>query len=107
MKYVPEIVEAPIVSGVVDAKDVIELRDLCAQAQIPYRFFGGNPPAIGFHKDRNVKARLPNGRRLLLVDSRSLPSTNPERAIRALEILAHGFHDLAARESVRGLFGVD
>lgn len=41
---------------------------------------------------------------LALMDGTSLPSVEPIRSVRILEILAHGFHDYAARECVRGLF---
>ena len=54
----------------------------------------------GFH----VKTKTPDGRWALVVGTASLPAEDPEHAVRILEILAHCFHDYAARESVRGLF---
>lgn len=90
--------------------------DLCRRAGLRPRVSG--PLAS---ERRIVLGDLPTarvvhaGRWLLCIDRRDLRAAQDgiqdgildeaQEALRALEILAHAFHDYAARECVRGLFG--
>lgn len=48
----------------------------------------------------------PEGQPVYAINSEPLPQRDPERSLRILEILAYGFFDYAARESIcgRGIF---
>jgi len=79
----------------------VDLATLCSLAEIPLRVTTGASPYILVRKgERTSSVRhlrwFIDGRPALLVDY----SWSPDRvsAIRVLEILAHGFHDYAARE---------
>jgi hypothetical protein len=84
------------------------LRDLCSVAGIPYRYIGGNLPYIGFSRGSgNLRAIDAKNHRVLVVDLAQLAATTrDEQAIRIIEVLAHSFHEYAARECARGLFGL-
>lgn len=83
------------------------VREVCEQAFIRYRVSGGNPPHIVIWSIPHHGYTLTDsGLTWYAVSDLGLPSTEQERALRILEILAYGFQDYFARESVcgRGLF---
>jgi len=76
---------------------------LCAVAGIPYRVSDGNQPLVVMWDGPGHSYTISdNGRRVLAVDRHGLPRGRRERALRILEILAYGFFDYAARESIVG-----
>lgn len=81
--------------------------EIAARAGIRYRVSGGPQPRVvlwsGPGHGRTVGD---DGNLVYGVDRAGLPQRDPERAARILEVLAHGFFDYAARESVcgRGIF---
>jgi hypothetical protein len=83
------------------------LRELCETAGIPYRYIGGSLPFIGLSRcSGNLRAVDMNNHRVLVVDlAQFSASTREEEALRIIEVLAHSFHEYAARECARGLFG--
>lgn len=86
---------------------VTTIKELCVQASIPYKYAGGELPFVGISSGTgNLRAVDEHNHRVLVVDEAELTAHTPtERALRLLEVLAHSFHEYAARESVRGLFG--
>ncbi len=94
----------------VNVQERLDVATLCARGEIPYRVTGGNPLSVVVFTPKEARERghfrhCEDGRPVALVDGTDLPVAEPERSIRLLEILAHGFHDYAARECARGLFG--
>lgn len=84
--------------------DVLTLSE---RAGVRYRVSGGRVPFVAFHRDRGHQRTLTHdGRTLYVVDVDGLPERDPERALRILEILAFGFNDYGARETLcgRGIF---
>lgn len=85
----------------------------CARAEIPFRVTGGPIRKARLCPDLPTHAWTVTETEGLvyLVAGPCLPeSPNPTiEALRVLEVLAHGFHDYGARESVcqKGLFAVD
>ncbi len=75
------------------------LSGLCAQAGIPLKATAPYRPVVVRHSVEQL--RMP-GADVVGVPVEDVAS--PEAAIRALEALAHSFHDHAARACVRGLF---
>ena len=86
---------------------VTTIKELCAQADIPYKYLGGELPFAGISSGTgNLRAVDERNHRVLVVDEEQFTAHLPaERALRILEVLAHSFHEYAARECVRGLFG--
>ena len=83
------------------------VKELCERAQIRNRATGGPQPIIFlWNKPHHGQTIRDNAQRVYAISSRSLPQCDPERSLRLLEILAHGFHDYAAREALcgRGFF---
>lgn len=83
------------------------IASLCARANVRYRVTGGKHPRVAFwdgpgHGHTVTDSNEP----IYIIDRASLPQSGPDRALRALEILAYGFQDYASRESVcnRGYF---
>lgn len=81
----------------------IRVRDLCELAGIPHRVTSPHTPAVVLH--RGPGHFVGRNRYYVGLDRRTFSRTDVD-ALRILEILAHGFHDYAARESIcgRGLF---
>jgi hypothetical protein len=80
-----------------------DVESLCRRAGIRYRVTGGRQPLVAFwNGPTHGYTVTPDSRRLYVIGRASLPRDDQERALRALEILAYGFHDYAARESVCG-----
>lgn len=103
---IPRILQPVVHRGSVpDAGFETTLSQLCNQAGIPVR--ASRPP-------RRIHVVLGEERQLRLPDADivgipgGLDPEGPEAALRALEALAHAFHDHAARACVcgRGLFGI-
>jgi hypothetical protein len=89
------------------AAQTTTLRDLCSAAGIPYRYIGGTLPYIGLSRGSgNLRAVDASNHRVLVVDlAQFSATTREEEALRIIEVLAHSFHEYAARECARGLFG--
>lgn len=81
----------------------LSLRRLCDMAGVSFRVTSPHVPAVILHPGTDHFFG-PSG---YYVGTRGPFDGAPESALRILEILAHGFHDYAARECVcgRGLFG--
>jgi hypothetical protein len=76
---------------------------LCAVAGISYRVAGGNQPLVVlWGGPGHAYTVTDHGGRIFAVDRNGLPRLKRERALRVLEILAYGFFDYAARESIVG-----
>lgn len=87
------------------SSETVTVRSLCIQAGIRCRVSGGFHPVIKLGRfGGHFRGSDAENRSVLFVNTEKLPSETTERSIRILEILAHSFHDYAARESVRGLF---
>lgn len=102
----PDFLETGLPSG-----DCRPVSAWCAEAGIPYRVSGGRDPLVYLSTELPRHAwTMQAGQRIYGVAAGMLPETRDvrEQALRVLEVLAHGFHDYGARESVchRGLFGV-
>ena len=69
---------------------------------------GSTVPRVGLSKGLgNMRSVDAVNRRVLVVDVEQFHAETPhERSLRIIEVLAHSFHEYAARECVRGLFGV-
>jgi len=83
----------------------LSVRELCAIAGISNRVTSPHTPSVLLHQG----SRHFVGRSLYYVGLDGFAFSRDQRhALRVLEILAHGFHDYAARENIcgRGLFGV-
>lgn len=80
----------------------VTVGELCVLAGIPVRVTTGSPGVVLLHSGPEHFRH----RGLLYVGIGGAFSGTPESALRTLEVLAHGFHDYAARESIcrRGLF---
>lgn len=102
----PDFHKAPLPAG-----DCRPVSAWCAAAGIAYRVSGGEDRLACLSADlpRHAWTAIA-GQRVYGVAAGLLPETADarEQALRVLEVLAHGFHDYGARESVcqRGLFGV-
>lgn len=83
------------------------VKELCLKAGLRYRVTGGLQPKLllDHQGNRHYKTRK-NDEAVYIVGCQSIAPNDPERSIRLLEILAHAFHDYAARECVcgKGLF---
>ena len=76
---------------------------LCVAAGIRYRVAGANQSwVVLWDGPGHVYTLADNGDRVLAVDRTGLPRRKRERALPILEILAYGFFDYAARESIIG-----
>ncbi|MHB8178970.1 MAG: hypothetical protein ACYDA5_11820 [Vulcanimicrobiaceae bacterium] len=76
--------------------------ELCAQAGVRYRVSGGRPPRVVLWNRPSGYTISETGEKIYAVDCAALPQQHPQRALRILEILAYGFQDYFARESVCG-----
>ncbi len=76
--------------------------DICAQAGVRYRVSGGSPPHVILWNRPSGYTTAETGEKLYAIDCAGLPQQRPQRALRILEILAYGFQDYFARESVCG-----
>jgi hypothetical protein len=87
----------------------LSLSDLVRRAGIRLRATGGPQPRIVLWNAPHGRTVDSERRPLYAVNTSELPQRDPERAVRILEILAYGFFDYAARESVceRGIFVKD
>jgi hypothetical protein len=103
----PNVNIGPARVGGIYSGPVTTIEELCTQAGIPYKYFGGDLPFAGCSSGSgNLRAVDERNHRVLVVDEEQFTSDTPaERSLRILEILAHSFHEYAARECVRGLFG--
>ena len=83
------------------------LPELCSIAGIPYQYVEGALPSVGLSRGSgNLRAVDANDQRVLVVDLEQISATSiREEALRIIEVLAHAFHEYAARECARGLFG--
>lgn len=101
-------IPAPMPLGGQDRTKVLRLRtrtveEVCLEAVVRCRVTGGptlhlvlwNAPFHGYTVDRD-------GMTLYAVSKAGLPQRKQQRALKILEILAYGFHDYIARESVCG-----
>lgn len=81
----------------------VSVRDLCEIAGVPNRVTSPHTPSVVLH--RGSRHFVGRHRYYVGLDRRSFSRTALD-ALRILEILAHGFHDYAARENTcgRGLF---
>jgi hypothetical protein len=89
---------------------IIEVSDLCDRAGIRYRVTGGSPPSILLRDDGgHSRGRLDDGRDCFAVDVSELPSGDPERSMRILELLVRGFGCYQAERSIcdQGYFSPD
>jgi hypothetical protein len=103
--------------NIVDAKTVdpsggiaVEVSELCERAGIGYRVTGGNPPLVVLRDGgSHMRGRLATGRECFVVDVSELPSKDPTRSIRVLELLVRGFGCYQAEKSLcgRGYFSPD
>ena len=92
-----------------DIRERTRLQDLCDRAGIPLRVTGGLPVPVALFQSRSPREQghfryQEQGVDLYLIDPTGLPTDEPQRSGRILEILAHGFMDYAARETLRGRF---
>lgn len=81
-----------------------DLAGLCEQAGVRLRVTAPRTPTYVYQGEQSL--RLPDA---LVVAVPEADLSSWRAALRALEVLAHGFHDHAARTCVcgRGYFGVD
>ena len=83
------------------------LAALCERADIRQRVEGGAVSTIVFWCGPGHAYTVDdNGASVFAIDRNGLPQKDPERSVRAIEILAYAFLDYRARESVceRGIF---
>ena len=87
-------------------EETTTIRELCTAAGMPYRYTGSTVPRVGLSKGLgNMRSVDAVNRRVLVVDVEQFHAETPhERSLRIIEVLAHSFHEYAARECVRGLF---
>ena len=87
-------------------EETTSIRELCTAAGMPYRYTGSTVPRVGLSKGLgNMRSVDAVNRRVLVVDVEQFHAETPhERSLRIIEVLAHSFHEYAARECVRGLF---
>jgi hypothetical protein len=105
-------IPSPLPLGGEDRARVLRLRtrtvaDICIEAAVRCRVTGGPIPHLvlwdaSFHGYTVDKEGMP----LYAVSKTGLPQRKQQRALKILEILAYGFNDYIARESVcgRGFF---
>jgi hypothetical protein len=83
------------------------IEDFCDRAGVRYRVTGGNSSSVALwdHAYHGIVVDE-SGERIYLVARAGLPQRNPERSLRVLEVLAYGFNDYFARQTVcnRGYF---
>jgi hypothetical protein len=90
--------------------DAVEVSEVCDRAGIRYRVTGGYPPLVVLREGGgHVRGRLREGRECFVVDVSGLPTEEPERSIRVLELLVRGFGCYQAEKSLcaRGYFSPD
>jgi len=79
------------------------VREICARAGVRYRVTGGHHPSVVlWNGPGHVSTVDCDNHRLYAIDRTGLPQSSGMRALRMLEILAYGFQDYAARESIVG-----
>lgn len=79
------------------------VRAICESADIRYRVTGGHHPQVVLWRGPGHAYTTDDaGQRVYAIDRAGLPQSAAMRALRMLEILAYGFQDYAARESVVG-----
>lgn len=95
----PESAERPVPIA------TLTVRELCEMARIPCR--ATSPHTLRVRLHRGAGHFRTRDAHYVGMDCRRF-TRQPLDALRVLEVLAHGFHDYVARESVcgRGLFGV-
>ena len=103
--YTPYVPSPRVLVPPLEAPEVLAratVRGLCATAGIPCRVTSPHTPEVLLHS--GADHFVGPGVAWVGVGGQWEPS--PLAAIRVLEVLAHGFHDYAARESIcrRGLF---
>jgi len=76
----------------------LDVRDLCELAGIPSRTSGPLQDVVVLHAEIS-HLRAPG---VMYVGLNGVWQATPVSALRVLEVLAHGFHDYAAREAVCG-----
>jgi hypothetical protein len=90
--------------------ETVEVAELCERAGIRYRVTGGYPPLVVLRSDGGlVRGRLDTGRECFVVDVSALPSEEPEKSLRVLEVLVRSFGCYQAERSIfdRGYFSPD
>jgi len=102
-------IPAPRAAGMDDRRRIlrstrrVSIREICEVAGIRYRVTGGrHPQAVQWSGPGHAYTTDDTGQRVYAIDRTGLPQAAQMRALRMLEILAYGFHDYAARESVVG-----
>jgi|SRR5581483_3668384 len=96
--------------GVVDDPsllgEIVELEELCARAGVPLRVTGSHLPIVVINEAERHRIAFSRGRKVLVVGTAGISQIEPYRSLGILEVLAHGFHEYAVRETVcdRGLF---
>ena len=108
LRVLPKIADAETVDS--RGGIAVEVSDLCDHAGIRYRVTGGMPPTIVLREDGgHVRGRMDNGRECFVVDVSELPSDEPNRSMRVLELLVRGFGCYQAERSIcdRGYFSPD
>jgi hypothetical protein len=102
----------PIADTAIDPSGelAVEVEDLCDRAGIRYRVTGGFPPLVVLREcGGHERGRLREGRECFVVDVSDLPTEDPERSMRVLELLVRGFGCYQAEKSLcaRGYFSPD
>jgi hypothetical protein len=98
LQFIPPITDTAINPN---GEAAVKVEDLCARAGISYRVSGGFPPLVVLPEGGgHVRGRLREGRECFVVDTSDLPSKDPERSMRILELLVRGFGCYEAQESL-------
>lgn len=102
----------PIADTAVDPSGevAVEVSDLCDRACIRYRVTGGWPQLIVLRQGGgHMRGRLLDARECFVVDTSGLPSEDPERSMRILELLVRAFGCYEAERSIcdQGYFSPD
>lgn len=87
---------------VIPNEPALNVKQLCADAGIPYRVSGGRQADIFIDKRSELNlATIDNtGKKIYLIGTKNSKTTGAESAVRLLETLAYAYFDYAARESV-------
>lgn len=90
-----------------DISVAVTVESLCKKAGIRYRVTGGRNALIVIddETDHHVRSII-DGALVYIVGGLLMPISDPERSARILEVVAHAFHDYAARECLcfKGIF---